>query len=201
MVCSAVVDPAEALPSERAAEDADLVRLIVAAPPGRARDAEAQLYQRLAPRVRLYGLRHLRNEAAAADLTQQVLLLTIESLRAGRLREPERLASFVLGTCRMIVRDLRRGAKRRQRLLEQFGADLPVAQVPGAPDIDIERLANWLQRLPERDRSVLVLTFYAERSTAEVAAELGLSPGNVRVIRHRALGRLRECMTGEGGLS
>jgi RNA polymerase sigma-70 factor, ECF subfamily len=192
------VDPTEALPSKHVAEDADLVRLIVAASPGGARDAEAQLYRRLAPRVRLYGLRHLRSEAAADDLTQHVLLLTIESLRVGRLREPERLASFVLGTCRMVVRDLRRGAKRRERLLEQFGADLPVAEAPGAPEMDIERLASCLQLLPERDRSVLVLTFYGERSTVEVATELGLSSANVRVIRHRALGRLRECMTGEG---
>jgi RNA polymerase sigma-70 factor (ECF subfamily) len=193
-----VVEPAEAVPSEHDAEDADLVRHIAAAPPGSARDAEAELYQRLAPRVRLYGLRHLRSEAAAADLMQQVLLLTLESLRAGRLREPARLASFVLGTCRMVVRDLRRGAERRQQLLEQFGRDLGGAEVSEAQEVDTERLADCLGRLPERDRSVLILTFYAERRTEEVAADLGLSPANVRVIRHRALGRLRRCVTGEG---
>jgi RNA polymerase sigma-70 factor (ECF subfamily) len=71
----------------------------------------------MAPRVRLYGLRHLRDGHAADDLTQQVLITTIEALRAGRLREPEKLASFVLGTCRMTVLDLRRGAQRRARLL------------------------------------------------------------------------------------
>jgi RNA polymerase sigma-70 factor (ECF subfamily) len=32
--------------------------------------AEAELYRRLAPRVRLYGLRHLRDRHAAADLVQ-----------------------------------------------------------------------------------------------------------------------------------
>jgi RNA polymerase sigma-70 factor (ECF subfamily) len=64
--------------------------------------------------VRLYGLRHLRDEQAAADLTQQVLLIALEGLRKGRLREPEKLVSFVLGTCRMVVLDLRRTARRRQ---------------------------------------------------------------------------------------
>jgi DNA-directed RNA polymerase specialized sigma24 family protein len=34
--------------------------------------------------VRLYGRRHLRNDAAADDLAQDVLLLTIERLRAGK---------------------------------------------------------------------------------------------------------------------
>ena len=46
--------------------------------------AETELYRRLAPRVRLYGLRHLREPHAAADLVQQVLLMTLERLRAGK---------------------------------------------------------------------------------------------------------------------
>jgi len=36
--------------------------------------AEAELFRRMAPRIRLYGLRHLRHEHAADDLTQQVLI-------------------------------------------------------------------------------------------------------------------------------
>jgi RNA polymerase sigma-70 factor, ECF subfamily len=48
--------------------------------------AEAELFRRMAPRIRLYGLRHLRDEHAADDLTQQVLITTLEALRAGRLR-------------------------------------------------------------------------------------------------------------------
>ncbi len=46
------------------ATDADLVRSIVQ---GReAPEAEAELCRRMAPRLRLYGLRHLRNDQAAA---------------------------------------------------------------------------------------------------------------------------------------
>ncbi len=196
MVGFEVVDPAEALTAAGATEDADLVRLVVGGSPGVAQEAEGELCRRLGPRVRLYGLRHLRSEEAAADLTQHVLLLTLESLRAGRLRKPEQLASFVLGTCRLVVRDLWRGAERRQRLLERFGRDLPGAGAPRAPELDVERLADCLRRLSERDRSVVVMTFYAERPTVEIAAELGLTSGNVRVIRHRALEQLRECMGG-----
>ena len=69
--------------------DADLVRRIG---PGGDTDAEGELYRRMAPRVRLYGLRHLRDESASDDLTQQVLITTLEALRTGRLREPEKLA-------------------------------------------------------------------------------------------------------------
>jgi RNA polymerase sigma-70 factor (ECF subfamily) len=148
----------------------------------------------MAPRVRLYGLRHLRDEHASDDLTQQVLITTLEALRAGRLREPEKLASFVLVMCRMTVLDLRRNAQRKERLLEQFGADL-LAPVPlPMPNVDHEQLTRCVQNLKERERTVVVLTFYDEQTGADVARFLGVSEANVRVIRHRAIHQLRDCM-------
>ncbi len=159
-------------------------------------EAEAELCRRLAPRVRLYGLRHLRDESAAADLVQQVLLMMIERLRSGALREPEKLGSFVFGICRMVVLDIRRGDARRARLLATFGEALLPAQSPG-PDLDGRRLKHCLERLSERERSILLLTFYSEMPAQTLALELDLSAANVRVIRHRGLEKLYRCITGE----
>lgn len=161
---------------------------------GTDREAEAELFRRMAPRIRLYGLRHLRDPSASDDLTQQVMLAMLEALRAGRLREPEKLASFVLGTCRMTVLELRRGAQRKQRLLDRFGADLPASAPSSTPHLDREKLTRCVQGLRERERAVVVMTFYGEQSGADVAGFLGVSEANVRVIRHRAIARLRECM-------
>jgi RNA polymerase sigma-70 factor (ECF subfamily) len=171
--------------------DADLVRHI-----GRGEDraAEAELFRRMAPRVRLYGLRHLRDGHAADDLVQQVLITVLETLRAGRLREPEKLASFVLGTCRMTVLDLRRSSQRKERLLEQFGADLLAPVPPSVPYLDQEQLTRCVQNLRERERAVVMMSFYDEQTGADVAQFLGVSEANVRVIRHRAIHQLRECM-------
>ncbi len=171
--------------------DAELVRQIGS---GCDSDAEAELFRRMAPRIRLYGLRHLRDEHAAEDLTQQVLITTLEALRAGRLREPEKLSSFVLGTCRLTVLNQRRSASRRQRLLAQFGADLAKPVQPTVPYLDQEQLSRCLENLRERERTVVVMTFYDEQTGADVASFLGLSAANVRVIRHRAIHQLRECM-------
>jgi RNA polymerase sigma-70 factor, ECF subfamily len=175
-------------------EDAALARRIAAAGAALDSAAETELYRRLAPRVRLYGLRHLRDRHAAHDLMQQVLLMTLERLRAGKLREPERIASFVLGMCRMVVLEIRRGTWRRERLLETYGNTAEAAEVPEPPALDADKLARCLQALAERERTVVVQTFFADRSGDELAKELGLSAGNVRVVRHRALARLRECM-------
>jgi RNA polymerase sigma-70 factor (ECF subfamily) len=171
--------------------DADVVRRIASGDT----EAENELCRRMAPRIRLYGLRHLRSAPAADDLVQQVLITTIEALRAGRLRDSERLAYFVLGICRMTVLDLRRSARRREQLLERFGADLAPSPAE-VPSLDRDQLARCLRALQERERSVVTLTFYDEHSAAHVAGFLGVSEANVRVIRHRALRQLRGCMEG-----
>src|SRR6185436_13976109 len=107
----------------------------------------------MAPRIKLYGLRHLRSASAADDLVQQVLLKVIEALRAGRLRDTDKLAPFVLGTCRMTVLDLRRTAQRQEELLKEFGGML-VPEPQAMPHLDGDRLAHCVQALKERERSV-----------------------------------------------
>src|SRR3989304_77816 len=88
--------------------------------------------------------------------------------------------------------DARRGAGR---LRGRSGPPLPpAAPASAAKPLGLDPLSRCLERLPERERAVVVLSFYSERGSDEIAAELGLSPGNVRVVRHRALTRLRDCM-------
>lgn len=184
----------------RAAEtldDAALAQAVAGAAPRIDSEAEAELYRRFAPRVRLYGLRHLRDRHAAADLAQQVLVMTLERLRAGKIREPERLASYVLGMCRLVVLELKRGAARRDNLLATYGRPSEAEETPDPQEVDKLALSVCLERLSPRERSILLLSFFADKSADEVAREFALTPGNVRVIRHRALVRLRECITGE----
>lgn len=156
-------------------------------------DAEAEVCRRMAPRIRLYGLRHLRSASAADDLVQQVLLKMLEALRAGRLRESEKLAHFTLGTCRMMVIELRRRARLHEQLLAEFGSDL-IPEPPPMPRVNEPQLARCVQMLKERERSVVVLTFYDEQTAGEAAKFLGITEANVRLIRHRALRNLRSCM-------
>ena len=183
------------------ASDGEVARAIASAPPGTAQAEESELYRRFARRVQLYGLKHLRDGAAAEDLAQQVLLLTIERLRAGEVRNPDEIGSFILGTSRMLADSTQRKARRRENLTVQFH----VPELYAEPDVasgDAEAVERCLHSLVERDRRVLVLTFYAEKSSSEIAEELGVTGTVVRVARHRALGRLRDCVRlrqGSGG--
>src|SRR5262245_14610935 len=66
-------------------DEVALARRVIAAAPERDLEAEAELYRLLAPRARLYGLKHLRDAQAAADLAQDVMLMTLDRLNRGEV--------------------------------------------------------------------------------------------------------------------
>lgn len=183
------------------ASDAELARRVAAEPEGGAPVAEALLFERFGRRVYLYGMRHLRDEEAATDLAQDVMTRVIERLRAGEVREPDRVGSFILGTARMMAMEARRRTRRRAALTERWAADVEARPEAAVEPLDVERLARCMAELPERERAVVVLSFQADQSAAEIGEAMGLTPGNVRVIRHRAIARLQRTMdpaAGEG---
>lgn len=59
-------------------------------------------------------------------------------------------------------------------------------------------LRTLLARLPVRERQVVLLRFYLDRSQAEVGLSLGLSQPQISRLEKRALGRLREWWSLEG---
>jgi RNA polymerase sigma-70 factor (ECF subfamily) len=189
----------EVVDSQQAAawQDGDLVTLIR----GRGdagREAERALCQRYERRIYLYGVRHLRDEDQARELIQQVLVVALESIRAGKVEQPDRLASFILGTCRFLVWDRRRGDQRRQEVAAEASAAVPLTVEPHWERVDVPRLMQCLGTLPTRELTVVRMTYNEDLSAEEIAATLALEPGNVRVIRHRALKRLQTCLGEEG---
>ncbi len=161
--------------------------------------AEAELCTRYGRRVYLYGLRHLRDASLAEDFMQDVLAMVIELLRNGAVKDHVKLGSFVLGTCRMQVMGRKRTDARRARILAIYADPRAVAQgdeTRRADSADVARVRDCLTRLTDRDRTVLLLTFYAELDAASLGRELGIDSSHVRVLRHRAMGRLQACVKG-----
>lgn len=179
-----VDDPPDQVP------DDELVRRIEG---GRDRTAEAALCSRFAPRIRLYGLRHLRDEERARDLVQTVLLAVIEACRAGRVQQAEKVDRFILGTCRNAAARVREVEGRVELTGGDELAEMVRAEAGEAEVIDRRTLIRCLAGLDPRAARVLALSFQEERSADEIAPLLAMEPGNVRVVRHRALASLRRC--------
>lgn len=85
---------------------------------------------------------------------------------------------------------------RRRRVAEVLGADLP--ELPQRTDADGDgwvamrlTIREALLRLSARQRAVLVLRFFEDRTEAETAELLGVAVGTVKSQTAKALARLR----------
>lgn len=187
--------------SEEDVPDRELVRRISS---GADRAAESLLCRRYARRIRLYGLRHLRDEDRARDLVQAVLVIVLEAARASRIEDLEHVERFVLGTSRNVASRMR---ERDGRLLpvDDIGARVDAIPLDDAHDpddrLEWSALVRCLSALEARARSVVMLSFQEGRAADEIAALLQTTAGNVRVLRHRAVAALRRCVETNGGAS
>ncbi len=176
-----------------AAENASLVRRI-ASRSSDAREAEEALCRSFAPRARLYGRKHLRDEERARDLAQAVMLAVLEAARAGRVEDPARIDRFVLGTCRNVALRMRETERRARPTTHEELDLLGASYVPDVEVIDTGALARCLAHLDARGRTVVYLAFTEGRSAEQIARAIDTTAGNVRVLRHRAVAQLRRCL-------
>ena len=181
--------------------NAELARRVQAGGPDAAA-AEAELCQRFWQRARLYGLRHLRGVTEAEDLAQRVMEVMLTSLRSGRVDDLELLDRYVLGVCRNVAHTLRRSGERTRKAAERLALE-PAQAVEQPPEPpwgreSVEHLTLCLGGLSPREQRVVQLSFAEWQSGEEIAERLAVAPGNVRVIRHRALRKLRDCMDRAG---
>jgi len=134
------------------------------------------------PMVRLAVLL-LGNEGEAEETVQDAFAIVLE--RWPRLERPGGyLRSCVVNRCRDQLR--RRALGRRIR---RTRATQPVE---ATTELGADDLFDALDVLPPRRRVAVVLRFYEERSEAEIAEILGVRPGTVKSMLHRALAQLRE---------
>jgi RNA polymerase sigma-B factor len=76
----------------------------------------------------------------------------------------------------------------------EFGEQLGGADVELEAVDDKVTVAGLLSRLPDRERQMLAMRFYGNRTQAEIAEALGISQMHVSRLLSRALGWLREAM-------
>jgi RNA polymerase sigma-70 factor (ECF subfamily) len=129
--------------------------------------------------------------ADVEDITQEVFVVV--NRRLGEFRGESLLSTWLFGITARITANERRRRKLRQwwfRLAPNAGERVSGHGEGAVEEIEKrERRALFhraLDRLNERARRALVLFELEEMSVEEVAAHLGLRPGNVRVILHRA---------------
>ncbi len=156
---------------------------------------EAALARRFLPVAKVFFLRHGRAHDAD-DLAHEALVVAIEALRKDRVRDPERVGGFLLGVCRNLVRTESRRESRRAAAFARVDREGCVVPEENAPDGF--KLLRCLNALSARARDVVVRSYVMDEDAETVANDHGITLGNLRVLRHRALGALFRCLE-EGG--
>jgi RNA polymerase sigma-70 factor (ECF subfamily) len=160
----------------------------------------AELSSRFRDRLRFFAARRLRDRDAAEDVAQEVLRRTLEALRAGRVENLAALPAFLFQTARHICMHHGRSAQRQAHAMERSvdpgdPAERPDTYDPVAALIDEERrsmVRKAMAVLGDADREILRLSFMDGLDAEAIGIRLGITPGAVRVRRHRAVTRLAE---------
>jgi RNA polymerase sigma-70 factor, ECF subfamily len=172
-------------------------------------DAFAALVRRYTPMLMRLARMYVPTDALAEDVVQETWVAVLRGLDRFEGR-----SAFKTWLFRILVNRARTRAVREARSLpfSSLGPDDedggPAVDPdafrdggwvtpPAEPDAEVlagelrGRLADIVDTLPERERTVILLRDVAGLDGPEVAEALGISEGNQRVILHRARSKVR----------
>ena len=134
----------------------------------------------------------LRDREAAKDAVQETFLKAYRGIEQFRGESSSKtwLTTIAMNTCR----DMRRSAWLRYMDRRVTPEDLPEAAIP--PEEDDRELTMRVMQLPAKLREVIVLYYYQDMNTVEIAQSLGLAQSTVSTRLKRAREKLREVLEG-----
>ena len=160
-------------------------------------------YAAFAPVMRAYAVRRGCDEPD--DAVQDVFVKFVAAVRAGRFRarSAAETCSYLKTQVARQVIDYHRRAKARCRDMTVEIDEIEIAVPAAVPQIVEAReeaairvrararvVSGW--RCSDRTRAIFEACTVGGRSAAEVAREFGVSPGFVRIVRHRGLAKERK---------
>lgn len=144
-----------------------------------------------------YLTRRLNCAQTAADLTQEVFLRLMRSESAGGLNNPR---AYLYRIASNLLADHFRGVTQQPRLVDTNLWETVPDETPNPERTllsrdEVRRLEQAIDRLPPRQRQILLLHKFEGLSYRAIAARLGISENTVMVHMMRALARCRDGMS------
>ncbi|MFF8943140.1 RNA polymerase sigma factor [Streptomyces sp. NPDC014864] len=131
-------------------------------------------------------------QADLSDGVQQVRLRLLERAASGQ-EAPRDVSAWAAVVASRLAMDWHRAKRRQERLGERLAALRPAEHAAGE-EARLLSLAvvQGLDELPDAQRQVLVLRFYADLPVRSIAEQLGLPEGTVKSRLHAAVRALRD---------
>jgi RNA polymerase sigma-70 factor (ECF subfamily) len=124
----------------------------------------------------------------AEDLAQDALARLVSAWE--RLPSDDDAARWLTRVAFNLAKSSFRARATRRRVLESFGHTL-VQSADASDQASVFAVRAAVAGLPERERRVVILRYFADLSVAEVAEVIGRPEGTVKSLTHAALTRLR----------
>jgi RNA polymerase sigma-70 factor (ECF subfamily) len=163
-------------------------------------DAEAfgKLYDMHVDRVYRHVYYRVGNEQDAEDLTQQVFLKAWQAIHKYK-KTASPFIAWLMTISHNLVVDFYRTRKDRAYLEAEVLADGSASNPEAAAQASLEqqRLRRAILQLGSDEQQVVILRFIEGFEFAEIASLMNKKEGNVRVILHRALVKLRNILEKE----
>jgi RNA polymerase sigma-70 factor, ECF subfamily len=136
----------------------------------------------------------LKSPEAIEDVQQETFVRFYVALRAGKIREPKSLGSYVNSMCNNILKEAWRVSPSIS-LDDDDAPDFPALRSDVtkilADKQAAQRIHLVIEQLPERDRRVLRAIYFEELDKDEVCRELGITRDNLRLLLHRAIQKMK----------
>jgi RNA polymerase sigma-70 factor (ECF subfamily) len=158
------------------------------------REGMEQLYTALTDGVRARLVRGIEPQSVE-DRLHEILMIVLEAIRRGELREPGRLMGFVKTvTRRRVVAHIRIAAFQRRRFVtvDHVEPAAPAEQNPegcAARQEQLDRARGVLRRLSARDREIIERFYFAEQAPEQICREMKLTETQFRLCKSRAIAR------------
>ncbi|MFM1779337.1 MAG: hypothetical protein RIS51_482 [Actinomycetota bacterium] len=159
----------------------------------------ANIYTRFRPHLERHARRFLRNPSQVDEVVQDAFLYLMVTLP--ELDSELGVLRFLKWKVRLLCLDvIRANSKAFVADIDEHGefeADMPEmgSDLERAEDAAIVRLA--LAKLQPRHREVLIASIYEEKSTIEIAGQVGLGENATRQLLLRARKSLKKALVGE----
>ena len=161
-------------------------------------EAFGRLYDIHVDRVYRHIYYRVGNEEDAEDLTQQVFLKAWQAIHSYK-KTASPFIAWLMTISHNLVVDFYRTKKDKAYLEAEVLADDTASSPERAAEASFEqqRLRKAILQLGSDEQQVIILRFIEGFEFAEIASVLKKKEGNVRVILHRSLVKLRNILEKE----
>ena len=154
------------------------------------KNAFGKIYDHFVEQIYRFIYFKVGEKETAEDLTQTVFLKALE--RIGSYRRDSQFASWLFAITRNSITDYFRGRKTKISLDKIAEPEVPDNTQALEVQEDVDQLLKIIRSLGEDEQEIIVLNCVEQYNISEIAQMTDKTENNLRVLKHRALKKIKE---------